>query len=85
MPDSQFVLAYRENRRDCRFALCSTWEGLITHLRDALASAWSVDDDLYVFPTSGDYLLYLSHHDGLTLYTPNPNKHVQPNPKPPTV
>lgn len=71
---SPFLIAYRESRSTSRYAAADSREDLVSFIATALRDASSVLDDVYIFPASGEFMLYVSHHDTLTIWERKPNR-----------
>jgi hypothetical protein len=63
-----FITAYRESRPGDRYAVLDSRRELVSFIANSLALASSVDDDVYIIPLSGEFMLYVSHHDTLTIW-----------------
>ncbi len=74
---SFFLIAYREARPASRYAALDSRAELQSFITTVLANATSVTDDVYIFPSSGEFMLYVSHHDTLTIWERKPNKKMQ--------
>ncbi len=71
---ASFLIAYREVRPVSRYAVLDSRPEVLSFITTAIANATCVDDDVYIFPSSGEFMLYVSHHNTLTIWERKPNQ-----------
>jgi len=65
--DPPLIAAYREPRTSHRYMTVESKPEL-DRIIAAAVNGWSVDDDLYLFPPSGAFMLYAGHHGTITVW-----------------